>query len=129
MLTILFPFLASSAAACATSSPGADASTDVPDGSSPDGSSAIDAAPDAKDAKDGGPFCCPPDPNPSGCMALGGVGTGFDGGCGRTCDFFCSTNWRIENDSSGCPTWKWDTRAPLPDENGSCFKKLDAGTD
>lgn len=61
--------------------------------------------------RDGGaggdaPFCCPPDPTMSGCMHLGGQSD--SGGCWLTCDFFCSSNWRIEPDSHGCPVWHYD---------------------
>jgi hypothetical protein len=65
--------------------------------------------------------CCPIDPTQSGCMHLGGASTDNGGSCVQTCDFFCSTNWRVEKDSSGCDTWRWDTRQPLPGENASCF--------
>jgi hypothetical protein len=57
-------------------------------------------------------------------MDVGGYSTH---GCSVTCDFFCSTNWRIENDSHGCPTWRYDTRAPTSDEGPGCFPRLDAG--
>lgn len=43
------------------------------------------------------------------------------------CDFFCSTNWRIENDSHGCPAWRYDTRAPASGESPICFPLLDGG--
>ena len=57
---------------------------------------------------DGGdaPFCCPPDRTMSGCMHLGGQSQG--GECWLTCDFFCSSNWRIEHDSQGCSVWHYD---------------------
>ncbi len=119
--------------ACSTTTAGADAApgsagleggpdvTDVTDATATD--AGLDAAADARAA------CCPPDPTRSGCMSLGGSAT-WDGGCPpRTCDFFCSTNWRLEDDPAGCPTWRWDLRAPLPDETSACFKKLDAATD
>ena len=51
-------------------------------------------------------FCCPPDPTVTGCMHLGGASEG--GGCYLTCDFWCSSNWRIENDPHGCPAWHYD---------------------
>lgn len=35
-------------------------------------------------------------------------------GCGLTCDFWCSYNWRVELDGSGCEIWRYDTRQPLP---------------
>ncbi len=70
--------------------------------------------------------CCPPDPVMSSCMALGGYSPQ---GCGRTCDFFCSTNWRIEDDSHGCPTWRYDTRSPGPGENLACLPTPGSGSD
>ena len=70
--------------------------------------------------------CCPPDAELGSCMHLGGYSPG---GCGRTCDFYCSTNWRIENDANNCPVWKYDTRAPLPSETQLCFPTPDAATD
>jgi len=69
--------------------------------------------------------CCPPDPTMTGCMYLGGAAPG---GCYILCDFFCSTNWRIENDSHGCPGWSYDLRAPLPGETPLCFPQPDAGS-
>ena len=57
-------------------------------------------------------------------MNIGGYSTE---GCSWTCDFFCSTNWRIENDSHGCPYWRYDMRAPAPGENLLCFPTLDGG--
>ena len=42
-------------------------------------------------------------------MYLGGGTEGAP--CTRTSDFWCSTNWRIENDAFGCPTWRYDVRA------------------
>jgi hypothetical protein len=68
--------------------------------------------------------CCPPDPTMSGCTHLGGYSPG---GCRETCDFFCSTNWRIERDTHGCSTWRYDTRAPQPGENQACLPALDGG--
>jgi len=68
--------------------------------------------------------CCLPDPTMSSCMDLGGYSPQ---GCGSTCDFFCSTNWRIEDDSHGCPTWRWDLRASRPGEDLLCFPRPDAG--
>ena len=78
--------------------------------------------------KDGGSgtdavVCCPPDPtHNNGCMHLGGASQG--GMCWETCDFWCSTNWRIEPDAQGCPEWRYDS-------NGPCFdafaRPVDAG--
>jgi hypothetical protein len=61
-----------------------------------------------QDAGPGGDaeFCCPPDASISGCMHLGGVSSG--GACYLTCDFWCSSNWRIQQDSHGCPVWRYD---------------------
>jgi hypothetical protein len=30
------------------------------------------------------------------------------GACYLTCDFWCSSNWRIQQDSPGCPVWRYD---------------------
>ena len=68
--------------------------------------------------------CCRPDPSMNSCMVLGGYSPQ---GCAVTCDFFCSTNWRIETDSHGCRVWRYDTRSPLPGENLACFPQPDAG--
>jgi hypothetical protein len=51
-------------------------------------------------------FCCPPDSYPSGCMHLGGQSYG--GMCYVACDFWGSSNWRIETDAHGCPYWRYD---------------------
>jgi hypothetical protein len=69
--------------------------------------------------------CCPPDPVMSGCMHIGGYSP--NGSCGVTCDFFCATNWRIENDAHGCPAWRYDLRQPLPGETPFCFPQPDGG--
>jgi len=66
----------------------------------------------------GSAVCCPPDAVRSGSMHLGGQRR--EGGCFRTHDFWCSTNWRIEKDDQGCPIWRYDVRAPAPDETPSC---------
>jgi hypothetical protein len=75
---------------------------------------------------DGGPtnVCCPLDATPSDCMYLGGASTN---GCYKTCDFWCSDNWRIETDSAGCKTWSYDLRKPRPGENQFCQSVPDAG--
>jgi len=70
--------------------------------------------------------CCPPDPTVNSCMHLGGYSPG---GCQAVCDFFCSTNWRLETDAHGCSRWRYDTRAPLPGENLACFPAPDGGAD
>jgi hypothetical protein len=76
--------------------------------------------------KDGGSdtdavVCCPPDPtHNNGCMHLGGASYG--GMCQETCDFWCSTNWRIEADAQGCPEWRYDS-------NGPCFDALGVPVD
>ena len=70
--------------------------------------------------------CCPPDSTMSSCMHLGGYSPG---GCSATCDFFCSTNWRMETDTHGCSGWRYDTRSPLPGENLACFPVPDGGAD
>ena len=51
-------------------------------------------------------FCCPPDSQPNGCMHLGGQS--YLGQCPETCDFWGSSNWRIETDAHGCPHWRYD---------------------
>ncbi len=105
-------------AACTSSSGG---------GTAADGG--IDAATDASvDAPTDAPAdtsaeCCPRSPQTSGCMDLGGVRP--DVGCLQTCDFWCSTNWRVEKDAYGCEVWRYDV--VYPDGGGSCF--ADAGSD
>jgi hypothetical protein len=69
--------------------------------------------------------CCPPDPVMSGCTHLGGYSA--NGRCDAACDFFCSTNWRIENDAHGCPEWRYDLRQPMPGETPYCFPLPDGG--
>jgi hypothetical protein len=59
-------------------------------------------------------------------MRLGGAAPG---GCTLACDFWCSTNWRIELDDLGCSTWRYDTRAPAPGENETCQFFYDAQPD
>jgi hypothetical protein len=59
-------------------------------------------------------------------MNLGGAANA-GGGCYASCDFWCSTNWRIEKDTKGCDVWRYDTRAPTPDETPLCGPKPDAG--
>jgi hypothetical protein len=83
------------------------------------GNAGSDGAGDGSTAPAG---CCPPDPTLSGCMHLGGYS---DGACGQTCDFWFSTNWRLESDSHGCPIWRWDTRAPQANESPTCQPTLD----
>jgi hypothetical protein len=51
-------------------------------------------------------------------MALGGYGPQ---GCYIACDFWCSTNWRVEPDAHGCPAWRYDFRSPAPGEDPNCF--------
>jgi hypothetical protein len=55
-------------------------------------------------------FCCPPDPQPNGCMHLGGQS--YLGQCFETCDFWGASNWRIETDAHGCPYWRYDYAGP-----------------
>lgn len=73
---------------------------------------------------DGGGACCPRDPAPSGCMNLGGSSKD---GCSKTCDFFCSENWRVEKDDAGCEVWRYDTRAPKPGETSTCQQQPPVG--
>lgn len=56
-------------------------------------------------------------------MNLGGAGPS----CAESCDFFCSTNWRVEKDAKGCEVWRYDVRAPAAGENPACFPLPDAG--
>jgi hypothetical protein len=84
---------------------------------------ASEDAPDGADAADGGPACCPIDTSHSGCTNLGGADRH---GCYITCDFYCSTNWRVETDDGGCPLWKYDIRKPNPGENDLCWTDFDA---
>lgn len=77
------------------------------------------------DAKTDGGACCPRDSSPAGCMNLGGSSKN---GCSTTCDFFCSTNWRVETDETGCEVWRWDVRAPQAGETQYCFSEGDAGS-
>jgi hypothetical protein len=51
-------------------------------------------------------------------MQMGGPEV--DGMCIETCDFWCSTNWRIETPESGCETWVYDTREPTEGEDDLC---------
>jgi hypothetical protein len=72
----------------------------------------------------GAAVCCPPDPtHNNGCMHLGGAAQG--GMCWETCDFWCSTNWRIEPDAQGCPEWRYDSNGPCFDAFGV---PVDAGS-
>jgi hypothetical protein len=59
-------------------------------------------------------------------MHLGGSNVSANS-CAETCDFFCSTNWRVETDSNGCQEWKYDHRAPAPGENLQCMIPLNGG--
>ncbi|AKV04589.1 hypothetical protein AKJ09_11252 [Labilithrix luteola] len=92
------------------------------DGGSPD-TSTTDERGDAKVDGETTAVCCPLDPAPSGCMNLGGSAKT---GCAKTCDFFCSTNWRVEQDDTGCQVWRWDIRTPQAGETPQCFS--DAGS-
>jgi hypothetical protein len=69
-------------------------------------------------------YCCPRDTVMSGCMRLGGVD---EFGCLAVCDFWCSTNWRVEVDQYGCERWVWDHRMPAPGEDMECLPLRDAG--
>jgi hypothetical protein len=51
-------------------------------------------------------FCCPPDSFPTSCMHLGGQS--YKGMCDEVCDFWGSSNWRVETDAHGCPAWRYD---------------------
>ena len=99
-------------------SPSPDVGPDRGGDSVGDGQGQGDVGPDAG-------VCCPLDSVMTGCMHVGGYSTT---GCSVWCDFFCSTNWRIENDPHGCPVWRWDQRAPAPGEDRYCFSAPDAGT-
>jgi hypothetical protein len=97
------------------------------DGDGLDSPAAEDVSADG-DADAGGdaPACCPPDPGPvfGGCVHLGGMNRYQ---CHAVCDFWCSTNWRIERDEGGCEVWRMDYRKPAPGENDLCFPGGDAG--
>jgi hypothetical protein len=52
-------------------------------------------------------------------MQLGGSSA-----CVESCDFWCSTNWRVEKDDAGCEVWRYDMIASCtPGQPG------DAGSD
>lgn len=84
-----------------------------------DATSATDAGASSANAEAG--VCCPRDTTMSGCMHLGGAAK--NRGCGESCDFWCSTNWRVEKDESGCELWRYDMRQPRPDEDSTCLPK------
>jgi predicted small lipoprotein YifL len=81
---------------------------------------------DADASADDGPRCCEPGPGPASCLDLGGAKNKF--GCFVVCDFWCSTNWRLELDDRGCPAWRMDYRKPAPGESELCFPDADAST-
>jgi hypothetical protein len=94
----------------------------------PDAEPPITTVPEAGPLEANAPVtCCVPDPMPAGCMHLGGAP--LSGQCSETCDFFCSENWRIVKDSSGCDVWTYDTRSPKWGENSNCMPALDASID
>jgi hypothetical protein len=66
--------------------------------------------------------CCPISSGVGASMNLGGSES-----CVTTHDFWCSTNWRKETDQKGCPVWRYDVRAPAPDENAMCQPQRDSG--
>lgn len=66
----------------------------------------------------GSSACCARDVKQSGCMNLGGPASS---GCVTSCDFWCSTNWRVERDSSGCEVWRYNVRSPQPGEDAHCL--------
>lgn len=87
------------------------------------------AAGDPNGASGDGDACCPRDTAQSGSMRLGGPAAS---GCFVTHDFWCSANWRVERDEHGCEVWRYDVRAPGPDETSFCMAKpkpVDAGAD
>jgi len=111
--------------------------------SAPDGSVGVDTlaslpSPDGSQGGDSPGSCCPLDngnagPMPvgpaHGCMYLGGSSGAAGLGCGLSCDFFCSYNWRVEKDANGCDVWNYDTRQPKSGENTYCQPILDASGD
>jgi hypothetical protein len=100
-------------AACGPSTTSSESGSDAAD----DVRAAADTGSDA--AVDGGSGrCCPRDEATSGCTYLGGPAAS---GCFRSCDFYCSTNWRVELDEAGCEVWRWDIRGPAPGEDDRCF--------
>ena len=62
--------------------------------------------------------CCPRDPMISGCVNLGGQKLGAS--CEKACDFYCATNWRVEQDTLGCEVWRYDVRQPVAGEDRLC---------
>jgi hypothetical protein len=92
------------------------------------GEAGADGPAASPDSTGDGPVCCPRD-NPSffgGCINLGGSKRGQ---CLPVCDFWCSTNWRVEVDDQGCEFWHMDYRLPAPGENMLCFPVPDGGAD
>lgn len=85
---------------------GGESSTDDSDKTAKGGGSGNEVAngETASGAGDGAQ-CCPRDTVQSGCMNLGGPSAN---GCFKSCDFFNSTNWRVERDATGCEVWRYD---------------------
>jgi hypothetical protein len=94
-----------------------------PDANVPPATALSETTSTASDPAAGAVTCCPPDETTAGCMHLGGTNRG-DNSCNTSCDFFCSTHWRLETNEDGCAEWRYDLRSPTADENASCFKKL-----
>ena len=90
---------------------------------SPDGGTGAETR---TEAGTDGPRCCPLDPLHSGCMDLGGLA---QSGCHQVCEFWCSTNWRVELDDQGCEVWRMDYRLPAAGESAFCLPDGGAGTD
>ncbi len=59
--------------------------------------------------------CALRDVETAGCMFLGGSAPG----CFRTCDFWCSENWRVEFDEHGCEGWRYDYNPGICDAGGT----------
>ena len=83
----------------------------------------------ANDADSGGPDdkgCCPADSATSGCMHLGGwAGDAGASACVQTCDFWCSTDWKLDTDTHGCAVWTYKIRQPGPCETALCLPNGD----
>jgi len=63
-------------------------------------------------------------------MNLGGSRNN-NASCATACDFFCTSNWRVEKDENGCEVWRYDVREPPPENAVDCpgARPKDAGSD
>ena len=60
------------------------------------------------------------------CIQLGGPAVY---GCYATCDFWCSTNWRVETDQNGCEVWQYDVRERKAGADLMCRPLGDGGSE